>query len=81
MVYTAKTRTADMTPGLHEALAYLESLRAGDPEPIADIPDGDVADDTLYALADQEDVKPRPRHSPDELLNALESYAGIWVMA
>ena len=60
-----------MTPGLHEALAYLESLRAGDPEPIADIPDGDVADDTLYALADQEDVKPRPRHSPDELLNAL----------
>lgn len=60
-----------MTPGLHEALAYLESLRAGDPEPIADIPDGDVADDTLYALADQEDVKPRLRHSPDELLNAL----------
>lgn len=60
-----------MTPGLHEALAYLESLRAGAPEPIADIPDGDVADDTLYALVDQQDAKSPLRHSPDELLNAL----------
>jgi len=59
------------TPGLHEALTYLDSLRAADPEPIADIPDDDGGDDTLYALADQEDVKPLVRHSPDELLNAL----------
>jgi Cdc6-like AAA superfamily ATPase len=59
------------TPGLHEALTYLDSLRAVDPEPIADIPDNDGGDDTLYALADQVDVKPQLRHSPDELLNAL----------
>jgi hypothetical protein len=59
------------TPGLHEALTYLDSLRAADPEPTADIPDDDVADDALYALADQEDIKPLARHSPDELLNAL----------
>jgi hypothetical protein len=38
---------------------------------MADIPDDDGGDDTLYALADQEDVKPQLRHSPDELLNAL----------
>lgn len=60
------------TPGLHEALTYLDSLRAGDPDPIKDIPDDDDAgDDTLYALVDQQDAKSPLRHSPDELLNAL----------
>lgn len=58
-------------PGLHEALTYLDSLRAADPAPLADIPEDDEGDDTLYALADQEDMKPQLRHSPDELLNAL----------
>lgn len=60
-----------MTPGLHEALTYLDSLRAADLEPLSGIPDDDERDDALYALADQEDVKPRLRHSPDELLNAI----------
>jgi len=60
-----------MTPGLHEALTYLDSLRAADPEPISGILDDGERDDTLYAIADQQDVKRQLRHSPDELLNAL----------
>jgi AAA+ superfamily predicted ATPase len=57
------------TIGLHEALTYLDSLRAADTDPLADIPEDDGRDDT--ALADQQDTKSPLRHSPDELLNAL----------
>lgn len=60
------------TPGLHEALAYLDSLRAGGLAPQADVPedDEDSSDDTLYALVDQQDAKPL-RPSPDEALTAI----------
>lgn len=60
------------TAGLHEALAYLDSLRAGDLAPQADVPgdDEDASDDTLYALVDQQDAKPL-RPSPDEALTAI----------
>ena len=64
-----KTRA---TPGLHEALAYLDSLRAGDLAPKADVPedDEDASYDTLDALVDQQDAKPL-RPSPDEALTAI----------
>lgn len=60
-----------MTPGLHEALAYLEGLRATDPLVVNEVIEEDAADDTLYVLADQQATKPQIRYSPDELLNAL----------
>ncbi len=68
-----------MTPGLHEALAYLEGLRAADPLVVKEVPeeDGeDAADDTLYVLADQQATKPQIRHSPDELLNEICAKVG-----
>src|SRR6056297_3121021 len=60
------------TPRLHEALAYLDSLRAGDLAPKADVPEDDeyASYDTLDALADQQDAKPL-RPSPDEALTAI----------
>jgi ATP-dependent Zn protease len=62
-----------MTPGLHEALAYLESLRATDPTHLKDIRAGDEEDGEYDNPVDVpvDLALKRVRHGPDELLDAI----------
>lgn len=61
-------------PGLHEALAHLESLRAAEPKILKDIRSGDEEDGEYDSPVDAPvdlALKERVRHGPDELLDAI----------
>ena len=58
------------TPGLHEALAYLDSLQVPEPQTLKDTRAGDEEDGECDSPVDLA-LKHRVRHSPDELLDAI----------
>ncbi len=58
------------TPGLHEALAYLDSLRVPEPQTFKDTRAGDEEDGEYDSPVDLA-LNDRVRHSPDELLDAI----------
>ena len=58
------------TPGLHAALAYLDSLRVPEPQTLKDTRAGDEEDGEYDGPVDLA-LKDRVRHSPDELLDAI----------
>lgn len=62
------------TPGFHEALAYLDSLRGPEPQTLKDTRAGDEKDGEYDSPLDAPDnlaLHDRVRHSPDELLDAI----------